>query len=287
MNEVSLTLNSSCAMLLAGPNGAGKSTLINILLGLYLPDGGEIHVDGLRLPIDNKLKARMGYLPESVAFSENLSGWAMMSFFAHARGIGRKRMHEVMELIGLSQASRRAISGYSKGMRQRLALGISVLHEPEVLILDEPTSGLDQEGLGVLWSLLDEWREKGRLILISSHDLGILEKRVDKFCILRAGSVVACDEPPALRRQASLPVKVRFTLKEDYSRQTDFIEGLRDHFPTLQIVQDGCSVRIEMEPERIVDLMASAFSNGHPLIESMRVTEPEMENIYEHLLMSA
>lgn len=287
LDEVSLTLNSARAVLLAGPNGAGKSTLINILLGLYLPDGGGIQVDGLRTSIDNKLKTRMGYLPESVAFSENLSGWAMMSFFARARGIGRQRMHVVMERIGLSQAARRAISGYSKGMRQRLALGISILHEPEVLILDEPTSGLDQEGLSLLWAVIDEWREKGRLTLISSHDLGILEKRVDEFCILREGSVVACDDPPALRRQASLPVKVCFILKEGFGGQGGFSEGLRDRFPSLQIEQNGNSIRIELEPERIVDLMASAFSNEHPLIESMRVTEPEMEDIYEHLLMSA
>ena len=118
----------------------------------------------------------MGYLPENVAFSENLSGWTMMSFFARARGIGSERMHAVMERIGLSQHARRSISGYSKGMRQRLALGISILHEPEILILDEPTSGLDQEGLDILWSVIDEWRKKDRMTVISSHDLGILEE---------------------------------------------------------------------------------------------------------------
>ncbi len=287
LDQVSLTLNPARAVLLAGPNGAGKSTLINILLGLYLPDGGEVRVDGARVAINNKLKARMGYLPENVAFSENLSGWAMLSFFARARGIGCDRMHGVMKRIGLSQAARRSISGYSKGMRQRLALGIAILHEPDVLVLDEPTSGLDQEGLSVLWSVLEEWREKNRLTLISSHDLGILEKRVDEFCILRQGSVVACDGPRALRKQAELPVKVRFTLKADADGQVDFFKELRDRFPSQNIARDESTIRIEMDSERIVDLMGAAFSKNHPAIESMRVTEPEMEDIYEHLLATA
>lgn len=285
LDDVSLTVNPAEVVLLAGPNGAGKSTLINILLGLYLPDQGEIRIDGSRVPVDNKLKTRMGYLPENVAFSENLSGWTMMSFFARSRGIGRNRMRAVMERIGLSRHARRSISGYSKGMRQRLALGISILHEPEILILDEPTSGLDQEGLGVLWSVIDEWREKNRLTLISSHDLGILEKRVDSFCILRKGSVVACDNPQALRSKTSLPVAVTFTLKEDASDAHESLIGeLHRLFPSRPVDHHNATVRIEVPPDRIIDLMGAAFSRDHQAIKSMRVAEPELEDIYEHLL---
>ena len=284
LDDVSVSMSPAQAMLLAGPNGAGKSTIINILLGLYLPDGGEIRVDDSQVRIDNKIKARMGYLPENVAFSENLSGWTMMSFFARARGIGRKRMHVVMERIGLSQHARRSISGYSKGMRQRLALGISILHEPEILILDEPTSGLDQEGLSVLWSVLDEWREKDRMTVISSHDLGILEKRVDEICILRKGSVVACDRPEALREQTSLPVKVSFIFKGDPETVTAFRDQLRGRFASELIEHDTASVHIEVGQDQIVDLMRTAFSNDRQTFESIRVSEPEMEDVYEHLL---
>jgi len=287
LDDVSLTMDPGQVVLLAGPNGAGKSTIINILLGLYLPDGGEIHIDGSHVSVDNKLKARMGYLPENVAFSENLSGWAMMSFFARARHIGRKRMHAIMARIGLSQHARRAISGYSKGMRQRLALGIAILHDPELLVLDEPTSGLDQEGLGVLWSVIDEWRQKERFVLISSHDLGILEKRVDKFCILRQGAVIACDGPQALRHTAALPVKVHFSLNHSPELHAPFVADLRKHFPSEEIEQNDASVLIKVDSERIVDLMGSTFSKDHKMISSMRVTEPELEDIYQHLIESS
>jgi len=287
LDAVDLSVKPSEVVLVAGPNGAGKSTMINILLGLYLPDAGEVRIDGSRVPIDNKLKARMGYLPENVAFSENLTGWTMISFFARARGIGKGRMREVMERIGLSHAAKRSISGYSKGMRQRLALGISILHEPEVLILDEPTSGLDQEGLGVLWSVIDEWRRNGRMTLISSHDLGILEKRVDVLCVLRRGSVVACDVPYALRQKAALPVKVSFSLAGAPDTRAAFARELGDRFSSDPCVQDGSIVRIEVEPTRLVDLMEAVFSKDHQLVQSMQVMEPELEDIYEHLLESS
>lgn len=284
LDDVSVTMNSGQVVLLAGPNGAGKSTIINILLGLYLPDGGEIRVDGAQVSVDNRLKAMMGYLPENVAFSENLSGWAMMSFFARARGVGRQRMREVMERIGLSRHARRSISGYSKGMRQRLALGISILHDPEILVLDEPTSGLDQEGLGVLWTVIDEWRGKDRLTLISSHDLGILEKRVDQFCILRDGSVVACDGPQVLRRESSLPVSILFTLQGDEDGREAFLAALRSRFPDQSPQRDGETVRVEVAPDLIVDLMRTTFAENRCMVEAMRVREPELEDIYEHLL---
>lgn len=295
LDDVSLAIEPAHAILLAGPNGAGKSTVINILLGLYLPDLGEIRVDSSRVNIDNQLKSRMGYLPENVAFSENLSAWTLLAFFARARGIDRKRIHAVLERIGLSQHARRAVSGYSKGMRQRLALGIAILHEPDILILDEPTSGLDQEGLGVLWSVIDEWRDKGRLTVISSHDLGILEKRVDAICILRKGKVLACDTPQVLREKTSLPVSVDFVFKDKSETITAFREQLGKKFPKQPIEHDERSVRIEIEQDSMLDLMAMAFSEQpqgqqserEPTFESMRVREPELEDVYEHLLETA
>ena len=208
----------------------------------------------------------------------------MMSFFARARGIGRKRMHTVMERIGLSQHAKRSVSGYSKGMRQRLALGLSILHEPDILILDEPTSGLDQEGLGVLWSVIDEWRESGRMTVISSHDLGILEKRMDAICILRKGTVLACDTPQALRKKTSLPVSVDFAFKDQPETVAAFIEKLRQHFPKHPIEHDAKSVQIEVEQDRVLELMATAFADKPQIFESMRVREPELEDVYEHLL---
>ncbi len=285
LDGVSLEVLPGEAVLLAGPNGAGKSTLINILLGLYLPNGGEIRINGSRVSVDKSLKSQMGYLPENVAFSENLSGWSMMAFFARARGVKKQRMREVFKRIGLSQHAKRSISGYSKGMRQRLALGVAILHEPKILILDEPTSGLDQEGLALLWKVIEEWQQKKRMILISSHDLGLLEKRVNKFCIIRSGKLIASDGPLALREKAALPVKVYFSLDGDDVSRASFLDHLRERFP-VQEHEDG-SIRIDVAPDEIVTLMDAIFTTDSPdrgVIHSLRVMEPELEHIYEHLL---
>ncbi|MBT8037205.1 MAG: ABC transporter ATP-binding protein [Verrucomicrobiae bacterium] len=288
LDGVSLEVLPGETVLLAGPNGAGKSTLINILLGLYLPDGGEIRINGSRVPVDKALKSRMGYLPENVAFSENLSGWSMMAFFARARGVKKQRMREVFDRIGLSPHAKRSISGYSKGMRQRLALGISILHEPDILILDEPTSGLDQEGLGVLWAVMEEWKEKQRMILISSHDLGLLEKRVDKFCIIRSGHLIASDGPLALRDKAALPIKVYFSLNGEDADHQPLLDRLRERFSVHE--HEDTSIQINVASDEIVTLMDTVFASDSPdraAIHSLRVMEPELEHIYEHLLESS
>src|SRR5690606_1751880 len=106
-------------------------------------------------------------------------------------------------------AADRAVRGYSRGMRQRLGLGVALLSEPELLVLDEPTGGLDQEGLGVLWSVLDEWRAAGRTVVMSTHDVASVERRADEVVVLQAGRVRAHGSPDALRRSSALPVRVR------------------------------------------------------------------------------
>ena len=127
LDDVNLTLTAGKAMMLAGPNGAGKSTLIKMLLGLVRPDHARFEIDGREVEIDNEWKRQIGYLPESVAFSENLNGRQLLRFFAHARGVEKARVDATLERVGLAHAARRRIRGYSHGMRQRLGLAVSIL----------------------------------------------------------------------------------------------------------------------------------------------------------------
>ena len=107
---------------------------------------------------------------------------------------------------------------------------------------------------------------------------------MDEICILRNGTVVACDRPEVLREKTSLPVKVLFTFKEDPETMSVFREKLRSRFPSQTIGHDVSSIQIEVGPDQIVDLMKTAFFNEHQTFESMRVSEPELEDVYEHLL---
>lgn len=285
LQGVSLKVGGGETLLLAGPNGSGKSTLIRVLLGLVRPSTGSVLVDGRPRPVDNTFKQRLGYLPEAVAFAENLTGFQVMRFFARARGVGKDRARDVLKRVGLEGAAGRAVRGYSRGMRQRLGLGVAIVGAPELLVLDEPTGGLDQEGITVLWGVLEEWREKARCVIVASHDLSLLERRVDSVCLLKAGQVLACDSPTRLRERAAVPVTVHLapsreaTLAEIADRVK---KGGRGHVVTVE--KD--SVKAQIEPEGLLSFL-DLWTECPGLLAAIRVEEPGLDAVYDRLLEEA
>ncbi len=214
LGGVSLELAPGEVSVLAGPNGAGKSTLMSVLLGLVRANAGEVlynghPVAGVGQLASLEFRERLGYMPEAVAFSEGLSGREILGFFASARGVSANRVEATLETVGLAHAAHRRVGGYSRGMRQRLGLGVAILHTPDVLVLDEPTGGLDQQGLQVLWAVLEEWREAGRIVLLSTHELALIERRADKLFVLVDGTLRAHGTPDELRAQSGLEQVVR------------------------------------------------------------------------------
>jgi len=214
LDGVSLQLAPGEVSVLAGPNGAGKSTLLAVLLGLVRPDQGRVVADGQVVANPSReaalsFRARLGYLPESVAFSDNLTGHQLLRFFARARGVDGTRIARMLDRVGLTAAAGRRVGGYSRGMRQRLGLAVALLSEPELLILDEPTGGLDQEGHAVLWDVLRAWRQAGRTVVLSTHELAAIERRADRVFVLVDGALRAAGTPEELRDESGLPVVIR------------------------------------------------------------------------------
>lgn len=268
--------------MLAGPNGAGKTTLIKVILGLVRPDAGRFEVDGAPVVIDNVWKRRIGYLPEAVAFSDNLSGQQLLHFFARARGVSRARVDAVLQQVGLGHARRRAVRGYSRGMRQRLGLGVAILAIPELLVLDEPTAGLDQEGLSVLWRVLEEWRSAGRLVLVSTHDLALMERRVDDICVLREGCVLVRGTVGHLRREAGLSHRVWLDVGDSNT------EGRRLHEAIMSWGKGSVKLArgqllVEVSPDELLELMRIQ-SDFPQAVRALRVEEPTLDMVYEKLL---
>lgn len=286
LDDVGIELAAGECLALAGPNGSGKSTLIRVLLGLVRPAAGRLLVDGAVRRVDNAVKRDVGYLPESVAFSGNLSGLQVMRFFARARGVPRARAKEVLERVGLAEASRRAVRGYSRGMRQRLGLGVAILAEPQLLILDEPTGGLDQQGLAVLRDVLSEWRERGRMVLAATHDLALMEPRLDRICLLQGGRVIA-DAPPAeLRARAALPVRVSFTLGETEPAVVEgFVERIGRWGRCASLERRNGALYATVAPADLLDLVE--LQRDHALaLRALRVEEPNMDAVYDELVSS-
>lgn len=283
LSSVNVALNAGQAVTLLGPNGAGKSTLIKVLLGLVRPQQGQLEVDGKPVVVDNRFRAELGYLPEAVAFSDNMTGQQVLRFFARARGVPRSRVDDVLQVVGLQHAAKRAVRGYSRGMRQRLGLGAAIVSAPRLLVLDEPTSGLDQEGLSVLWSLLAEWRDKGRMVLISTHDLGLMEHRVDRMCVLKAGRLIAEGSPVSLREQAAVAVRVDFNLRA--GAEQEFAQAARELTESaLEINGDVVTLSIAAgQLMQALDLRGTVPG----AVTNVRVIEPGLDVVYERLLEKA
>jgi Cu-processing system ATP-binding protein len=283
LSSASVALEAGQVLMLAGPNGAGKTTLMRVLLGLVRPQGGAVVVDGRPHAVDRRFKARLSYLPEAVAFQEGLSGRQVLRFFAWARGVPGKRIDGVLERVGLTYAARRRVGEYSRGMRQRLGLAAAILAEPDLLVLDEPTGGLDQEGLKALWTVLAEWRDAGRMVLLSAHDLALLESRVDRVCILRAGRVLADAPPHELRRAAALPQRVRMDLAATANGAADALLNAMRRHGTATLDRPRGQLDVEVAPDGLLSVLEAhhAFPGT---VTGMRVEEPALDRIYERLL---
>lgn len=288
LEGLDLTLEHGKVLLLAGPNGAGKSTLIRVLLGLVTPTRGRLVVDGQEARAERSLKERIGYLPESVAFADALTGREVLGFFAQARGVAKPRIAEVLERVGLTHAADRAVRGYSRGMRQRLGLAVSILHTPQLLVLDEPTGGLDQDGLTILWSVLDEWRAAGRIILLASHEIALLETRVDEVCLLSRGRAVARGTPHDLRGRVALPLRVRVGLDQNghAADARALVARLRDEWKDSPITLSGAELEVVIARAQLLPLLD--LHARHPgAVRDLRVQEPPFDEVYRALLRMA
>ena len=194
---VSLTCRSGEVLGLLGPNGAGKSTLLSILATLLVPSTGQVyygsHTAGQAGPA---LRARLGFLSHDLHLYPELTARENLEFFARLYGVEAvsERVTTALGRAGLTARSEDVVSGFSRGMRQRLALERALLHEPRLLLLDEPFTGLDDASVAALVSRLHELRAADRIIVVVTHDLDVAERLLDKVAVLKDGRLVAFDD---------------------------------------------------------------------------------------------
>jgi ABC-2 type transport system ATP-binding protein len=176
-----------------GPNGAGKSTSVKMLLGLVAPGGGSARVLGRR-PGDPAIMRRVGFLPEHFRFHEWMRAAELLDLHGRLYGMEatarRRRIPEVLELVGLTEHARRTVGDFSKGMLQRIGLAQALLNDPELVFLDEPTSALDPFGRMLVRGLLHDLKARGTTVFLNSHLLGEVEATCDRVSFIKEGRVL-------------------------------------------------------------------------------------------------
>jgi ABC-2 type transport system ATP-binding protein len=209
VDDLSFEVDQGTVVGFLGPNGAGKTTTLRTLLGLVTPTAGSTRIDGKPYRELTDPIRHVGAVLEASSFHPGRSARNHLRVVATAAGLPHARADAVLEQVGLTQAARRRVGGFSLGMRQRLGLATALLGDPQVLILDEPANGLDPEGVHWLRGLLRQLAEQGRTVLVSSHVLAEVAQTVDQVVIIARGRLVTQSTLAALTARTDQLVRVR------------------------------------------------------------------------------
>lgn len=210
VSDVSFTAHPGEVTGYLGPNGSGKSTTMKLITGLIAMSAGKILFDGREIGDDLiAYKRRMGYVPEEPYLYNHLSGAEYLTMVAQLRGLpprtAAERTDGMLRLLSLYDDRHASISGYSKGMRQKVLIAAALMHNPDLVLLDEPFSGLDVASALMLRSLIQELAARGKVVLFSSHELDTVERVSQRVVILHRGRLAADDSIAGLRSLMELP----------------------------------------------------------------------------------
>lgn len=195
VNSLDLVIPKGEFFCFLGPNGAGKTTTIKMMTGLIRPTSGKAIVAGYDVQKDPvEAKRRIGYIPDHPYLYEKLSGRDFFHFvgdlFSIPRDMQEKKLEEYFGILGLTQAADKLIENYSHGMRQKLVISASLMHDPEVIVVDEPMVGLDPQSTKIVKDMLKNRTREGRTIFLSTHVLSVAEELADRIGIIHHGNVI-------------------------------------------------------------------------------------------------
>lgn len=286
VNDVDLEVKTGEVYGLIGPNGAGKTTLIRMLAAAEEPTTGEIYIAGERLRRDHSnpnLKRHLGYLPDDFPLYDDLTVWDYLDYFARLYRLRnprrRERLHDVLELVQLTSKRNSQISTLSRGMKQRLSLARTIIHEPILLLLDEPVSGLDPIARMQFRDIIKTLQAAGMTILISSHVLSDLAELCTSVGIMELGFLVESAPLKDLYQRLSHQQIIVGTLGD--------VEALTAELRNYSLVEaieplpDSTNLRVNFSgtPADSSELLRSLVYAGIPLSE-FHCTQEDLETIF-------
>ena len=254
LKGVSISMQAGDILGFIGPNGAGKTTTIKLILGLQSITSGSVKINGYDIQKDfTKAIEKVGTIVENPDLYMYLTGYDNLKLIANLYdNVDKKRIDEVVELVGLKNRIHDKVSKYSLGMRQRLGIAQAILHKPNLLILDEPTNGLDPEGMKEVRDLLKLLAEKEKMaILISSHNLAELENLCNKISIIKNGQIVETNEIEEVKAQLNGHI---------YLWEVNSAQEVKRFFPEANLL-DETHFQIDIEKEKIPEIVEMLVKN--------------------------
>jgi ABC-2 type transport system ATP-binding protein len=270
-----------------GPNGAGKTTSMRILATLDLPTYGDALVDGFSVINDpDRVRKRLGFMPDYFGTYANVNCWEYLDFFARAYGlVGRERhraLRYVMSFTQLDRLAEKPINGLSKGMKQRLCLGRSMIHDPAVLILDEPAAGLDPRARIELREMIRQLAaDSGKTVLVSSHILTELAEMCDRVGIIERGQLLAVGTVEEIRRRLGTHREVRVQVLGGAAATR---EWLQRHDNVTDLVVGNEHLRFSHQGDRHDEarILRQMIEAGFEVVE-FRSEEKSLEDVFMHV----
>jgi ABC-2 type transport system ATP-binding protein len=271
---------------LLGPNGAGKSTTVRVLTTLTRPDSGRAFVAGqdvVREP--NRVRRSIGYVPQESGVDREATGRENLMLQGRIQGVPggelRRRVDELLALIGIADAADRVVRGYSGGMRRRLDIALGLIHRPSVLFLDEPTTGLDPEARAAMWVEVERLAEQERLtILLTTHYLEEADRLAERVAIVSRGEIVVEGPPEQLKRDL-----------RGEAVTVELADGRGDEAAAIVAALDGATettVEGRLLRTRVpngaqaVPAILSALEGSGVRAESVTTHRPSLDDVYLH-----
>jgi ABC-2 type transport system ATP-binding protein len=286
VNNVELQIQAGEVYGLIGPNGAGKTTLIRMLAAAEEPSNGEIYINGDRLRLDkvnSQIKRLIGYLPDDFPLYDDLSVWDYLDYFARLYKIDRtkrsQRLYDVLDLVELHTKRNAKIAGLSRGMKQRLSLARTIIHEPLLLLLDEPVSGLDPIARVQFRQIIKVLQEAGMTVVISSHVLSDLAELCSSVGIMELGHLVeSCSLANLYQRMGRQQILITTLGSTD-----ELVRELKANSLVEEVERMPNSNQVKVffqgDENEAADLLRHLIATGVPL-KDFYCTQEDLETIF-------
>ena len=280
VDDMSFEVQKGKTFGLLGPNGAGKTTTIKMLCGLLKPDAGTITLNGKTNPGLTDVRMSFGVVPQSLALYGELSALENLLFFGRIYGLSGQKLKErvriCLDIAGLAERSKERVSKYSGGMKRRLNMVCSLLHDPPILLLDEPTVGVDPQSRNLIFETIEEMSKQGRTIIYTTHYMEEAQRLCNRVAIIDHGRILDMDSVENLITRHGGPSHIEAEFEEtqsDVNKIKPFVDSTNIQFDGMKIV---------FQTSQPMESLAKLNSSG-VRFRSLKVQTADLEDVFLNL----